>query len=95
MGVRLRRSALEESGSLEQPIEEWPYLDQEVLVPARSRKVCMTCHWFRHHAGPNCIPLLTCQLHQGLIAQGEHLTSRCQGWTDDMTSQRGWAPEVA
>jgi hypothetical protein len=36
----------------------------------------------------NCIPLLTCQLHQGLIAQGEHLTSRCQGWTDGMTRQQ-------
>jgi hypothetical protein len=29
------------------------------------------------------------------IAHGEHLTSRCQGWTDDMTRQQGWAPEVA
>ena len=37
---------------------------------------------------------MTCQLHQGLIAHGEHLTSRCQGWTDDMVRQRGWAPEV-
>jgi len=55
----------------------------------------MTCHWFRHHAGVNCIPVLTCQLHQGLIAHGEHLTRRCQGWTDDMTRSRGWAPEVA
>ena len=77
------------------PIEEWPYLDQEVLVASRSRKVCMTCHWFRHHAGVNCIPVLTCQLHQGLLAHGEHLTRRCQGWTDDMTRQRGWCPEVA
>ena len=63
--------------------------------PTRSRKVCMTCHWFRHQAGVNCIPLLTCQLHKGLIVHGEHLTSRCQGWTDDMVRQRGWAPEVA
>ena len=31
----------------------------------------------------------------GLIAHGEHLTSRCQSWTDDMVRQRGWAPEVA
>ena len=77
------------------PIEEWPYLDEQVLVTTRSRKVCMTCHWFRHHAGVNCIPVLTCQLHQGLLAQGEHLTHRCQGWTDDMTRQRGWCPEVA
>ena len=65
-------------------IEDWPYLDEAVLLRTRSRKVCMTCHWFRHHAGVNCIPLLTCQLHQGLIAHGEHLTSRCQGWTDDI-----------
>jgi hypothetical protein len=55
----------------------------------------MTCHWFRHHAGVNCIPVLTCQLHQGLIAHGEHLVSRCKGWTDDLVRQQGWAPEVA
>jgi hypothetical protein len=48
--------------------EAWSYLDQGMLRPSRSRKVCMTCHWFRRHAGPECIPVLTCQLHQGLIA---------------------------
>ncbi|MFZ9463032.1 MAG: hypothetical protein ACO262_05390 [Vulcanococcus sp.] len=32
----------------------------------------------------SCIPVLVCQLHQGLVAHGEHLTSRCQGWTDAM-----------
>jgi hypothetical protein len=73
--------------------EERPYLDAEVLVATRSRKVCMTCPFFRQHAGVNCIPVLTCQLHQGLLAQGEHLTSRCRGWTDDLARQRGWAPE--
>jgi hypothetical protein len=77
------------------PAEEWPYLDEAVLVKTHSRKVCMTCHWLRHHAGVNCIPVLTCQLHQALIAHGEHLTSRCQGWTDDMVRQKGWALEVA
>jgi hypothetical protein len=41
------------------------------------------------------IPVLTCQLHQGLIAHGEHLASRCQSWSDDMSRQQGWAPEVA
>jgi hypothetical protein len=51
------------------------------------------CHWFRHHAGVNRIPVLTCQLHQGLIAHGEHLTSRCQGWTNDMVRQKGWVPK--
>ena len=74
--------------------EAWPFLDEGVLRPSRSRKVCMTCHWFRHHAGVECIPVLTCQLHRGQIAQGEHLIRRCQGWTDDMVRQRGWAPEV-
>ncbi len=43
----------------------------------------------------NCIPVLTCQLHQGLIAHGEHLTNLCQGWTNDKVRQKGWAPEVA
>ena len=93
MGVPLPRPAAL-AARLEPPIEEWHYLDGDVLLASRSRKVCMTCHWFRHHAGPQCIPLLTFQLHQGLIAQGDHLLNRCQGWTDDMTRQRGWAPEV-
>ena len=77
------------------PIEAWPYLDQEVLLSSRSRQVCITCHWFRHHAGANCIPLLTCQLHEGLISHGDHLTHRCTRWTQDLAAQRGWAPEVA
>jgi hypothetical protein len=85
------RSAAMAAGS---DCEVWPYLDEGVLRPSQSRKVCMTCHWFRHHPGAECIPVLTCQLHQGLIAQGEHLIRRCQGWTDDMVRQRGWAPEV-
>ena len=88
--VRSVTAAVEAAGDC----EAWPYLDGDVLLASRSRKVCMTCHWFRHQAGAQCIPLLTCQLHQGLIAQGDHLTNRCQGWTDDMTRQRGWAPEA-
>jgi hypothetical protein len=59
--------------------EGWPYLPPELLRPSRSRQVCMTCHWFRHHAGASCITLLCCQLHQGLIGQGEHLSRRCHG----------------
>jgi hypothetical protein len=88
-GTRPAPSPAEDDGAY----EEWPYLNGEVLVASRSRKVCLTCPWFRHHAGVNCIPLLTCQLHQGLLAHGEHLTRRCQGWTEDMARQRGWAPE--
>ena len=64
MGVPLSRPAAL-AARLEAPIEEWPYLDGEVLLKTRSRKVCMTCHWFRHHAGVNCIPVLTCQLQPG------------------------------
>ncbi len=90
-GARPSPSSAPDDGGYEQ----WPYLDEEVLVASRSSKVCLTCHFFRHHAGVNCIPLLTCQLHQGLLAHGEHLTRRCQGWTKDMVRQRGWAPEVA
>ncbi len=61
------------AASRDEPIEHWPYLDEAVLVASRSRQVCMTCHWFRHHAGANCITVLTCQLHQGLLMHGEHL----------------------
>lgn len=55
----------------------------------------MTCHCFRYQNGVSCIPLLTCQVHQGLLALGDHLTRSYQGWTKDMTRQRGWCPEVA
>jgi hypothetical protein len=82
-------------GPIEIPLEEWPFLDQQVLLQTRSSMVCMTCHWFRHHAGVNGIPLLTCQLHQGLIAHGEHLTRCCSGWTDAMKLCRCWEPDVA
>jgi hypothetical protein len=88
--ARSMAAAVEPAGDC----EVWPYLDEEVLRPSRSRKVCMTCHWFRHYAGAQCIPLLACQLYQGLIVQGDHLVSRCQGWTDDMARQRAWAPEA-
>lgn len=54
------------------PIEQWPWLEQDVLIPSRSRQVC-----------------LTGQLHQGLIAAGEHITHRCPGWTDNLHRQRG------
>jgi hypothetical protein len=37
-------------------IEAWPYLDEAVLLKTRSRKVCITCHFFWHHPGPNRIP---------------------------------------
>ncbi len=92
MGVPLPRPAAL-AARLKTPIEEWPHLECEVLLRTRSRKVCMTCHWFRHHAGVNCIPVLTC--HQGLIAHGVHLTHHCQGWTDDLVRQKDWAAEVA
>ena len=86
-------SPLQHSRSEE--IEHWPWLDQDLLRSSRSHQVCMTCHFFRHHAGVNCIPVLACHLHQGLIAHGEHLSSRCHGWTEEQHSRRGWAPEVA
>jgi hypothetical protein len=38
--------------------------------------------------------LLTCQFHQGLIGQGEHLTRRCPNWAGETTGARGWAPEA-
>jgi hypothetical protein len=95
MSFHPRRSTGEPSGSLELPVEEWPFLEQPLLLPSRSHRVCLTCHWFRHHAAPQCVPLLTCQLHQGLISHGEHLTRRCTSWTEDQLRRSGWAPEAA
>ena len=76
-------------------IEDWPWLDQQVLRTSRSHQVCMTCHLFRHYPGPDGIPLLACHLHQGLIADGEHLTRRCSGWMENLRRQWDWEPEVA
>ena len=45
MGAPLPRPAAMNPG-LDLPIEEWPYLDEAVLLNTRSRKVCMTCHSF-------------------------------------------------
>jgi len=54
--------------------EEWDYLDADVLSPARSGAVCMTCQHFRYEVRRHCVTVLTCPIHQGLIPQGEHLT---------------------
>ena len=62
------------------PVEEWDYLDADVLKPARSSRVCMTCHYFRYEEGRHCFTLLTCPIHLGLIPQGKHLTLRCTRW---------------
>ncbi|MCX5959271.1 MAG: hypothetical protein NT053_05335 [Cyanobacteria bacterium] len=39
-----------------------------MLRSNRIRQVYMTCRFLPHHPGPNGIPLLSCQLDQGLIA---------------------------
>lgn len=62
---------------------------------SRSRKLCITCHFYRHRVAADGIPELACELHRALIPQGVHLANRCQGWTDDLVRQQGWAPEVA
>jgi hypothetical protein len=85
-GLQLSRS---------EPLEDWPYLNAEQLMRSRSRRVCMTCHWFRHHGGPDGVPLLTCQWHQGLISHGDHLTHRCPSWTSHRHLAGGWCPEAA
>ncbi len=76
MGSHLGRSTPDDSSSVELPIKEWPYLDQEVLVASRSGKVCITCQWFRHHAGANCTPVVSWQNpigseHLGISTQRE------------------------
>jgi len=80
--------------SLLQAPESSPQLDSSLLIPSRSKQVCLTCRSFRHHLSDDEIPLLTCQFHQGLIGQGEHLTRRCPSWSGETTGPLGWAPEA-
>jgi hypothetical protein len=42
MGAPLPRPAAL-NARLDAPVEEWPYLDEDMLLKPRSRKVCMTC----------------------------------------------------
>ena len=44
MGIPLPRPAAL-AARLDIPVEEWPYLDEDVLRKTRSRKVCMTCQF--------------------------------------------------
>ena len=78
-----------------EPLCEWPYLGRETLRATRTHQVCMTCHWFRHHEGPEGIPLLSCQLRQALNAHGDHLTHRCPKWSQLLHHRLGWCPEAA
>ena len=75
--------------------EEWDYLEIDVLRPARSSRVCMTCQHFRYEVGRHCATLLTFPIHQGLIPQGEHLTRRCSRWVPRREVAMGWCPEAA
>ena len=56
--------------------EEWDDLDVEVLRPARSGAVCITCQHFRDEVGNHCLTVLTCPIHQSGIRNGENLTKR-------------------
>ena len=38
---------------------------------------------------------ITCQLHESLIFQGNHLTHCCPHGTEDLKAQIGWVPEAA
>ena len=66
MGVQLPRPAAL-NARLETPIEEWPYLDEGTLQKTRSRKVCMTCHWFRHHARAGLMTFNAIQIAAGRL----------------------------
>jgi len=60
--------------------EEWDYLDADVLRPARSGAVCITCQHFRYEVGRHCVTVLTCPIHQGLVPRGDQLNKRCAQW---------------
>ena len=74
--------------------EEWGYLDGSVLRLARTGADCITCQHFRYEVGSQCVTVLTCPIHQGLIPQGEHLTKRCRQWLARRELAVGWCPEA-
>ena len=74
---RGRKGTAAKPAKLEIPIEEWRYLDEAVLLKTRSLKVCMTCHWVRHHAGVNCIPVLTSDRRCLRKRAGSAMAARC------------------
>jgi hypothetical protein len=76
-------------------LASWPYLGPEQLLPSRSRQVCLTCHWFRHHVEADGLPLLSCQWHQALICHGDHLIQRCPCWVEPRHVGGGCCPEAA
>ena len=58
MALSRPRSALSVAAAVEAAgdCEAWSYLDQGVLRPSRSRKVCMTCHSSGITLGPSASP---------------------------------------
>jgi hypothetical protein len=76
------------------PAEDWEFLEWGVLRPSRSGAVCITCEHFRYEVANQCVTVLTCPIHQGLIPQGEHLTKRCSQWVARREVAVGWCPEA-
>ena len=72
------------------PSEECEHLDADVLRPARSGAVCITCQHFRYEVARYCVTVLTCPIRQGLIPQGEHLTKWCAQWVARREVAVGW-----
>ena len=60
------------------PSGEWDYLDVDVLRPACSGAVCITCQHFRYEVGRRCVTVLTCPIHQGLIPQFRDACGHCR-----------------
>ena len=78
--------------AMEKP-EECNYFTDLELIKSRGSVVCFTCENFTYTCVKYGVASLTCQLHQLLIPEGEHLTKSC------INSQRvldiGLCPEIA
>ena len=60
------------------PSGERDCLDVDVLRPARSGAVCITCQYFRYEVVRHCVTVLTCPIHQGLIPQFRDACGHCR-----------------
>jgi len=76
-------------------MDEWEFMEAELLRASRSGQVCITCQHFTYGTDAHCRTLLGCKLQSKQLGQGEHLTKQCRHWLTRRERQVGWCPEAA
>lgn len=67
--------------TLEAEQQDWPYLDEALLIQSRSFQICLTCTHFRAEEEEPGWPLLVCLHHRGLLASAYPFSRCCLAWS--------------